>query len=110
MDVETLFHQDKFAKAEARYLEFLRSKGVRLDPGLRGYFKFLVYAAFVTAEFAETAEARRQFFRCSGTVLKRARDFLVEIGMITLEQQGAFRPRVRTVVRPTRLFTNVTGL
>lgn len=110
MDFEVLFRQDKFAKGEARYVEYLQSMGVRLDPALRGYYRFLIYGGYVLGGFAETAEARRKFFKCSGTVLKRARDFLEEIKLIKVEQTGSFRPRVRTMVRPTRLFAEITGL
>lgn len=110
MDAEKLFCQGKVQQGETRYIEFLHSKGIRVDPALRGYYRFLIYSAFVTADFSESAKARREFFKCSGSVLKSARELLIALGLIKMERTGVFRARLRTMVRPTRLFSDVTGI
>lgn len=95
---------------ERKYVQYLQSRGVRVDVGLIGYFRWLVTMAYAGLPSIESSHARRIYFRCSGSALKQAREILEWLGLLTIVSRGSFRSRIGTVVRPTPLFSRVTGV
>jgi hypothetical protein len=102
--------QPKLVDSERRYIQFLRSRGLRVDVALVGYFRWLVATAYAGMPSRESARARRLYFRCSGSALKQAREVLEWLGLLKVVSRGSFRSRLGTEVRPTPLFSRVTGV
>lgn len=96
--------------SEQKFCAFILSKGMRVDSGLIGYFRWLVAMSALGMPFRESVRARRLYFRCSGSALKQARDVLEWLGLLKVVSRGSFRSRLGTVVRPTPLFSRVTGV